>query len=396
MTSQELPKGYEVIKFGEIAQQCKESVDRENNSFDKYVEGGHMDSNNLRISRWGTFGDQYVGPAFHRIFRKGQILYGSRRTYLKKIAIADFDGITANTTFVIEPKINEKFYAPLLPFIMLSDSFTSYSVGKSKGSTNPYINWKDLCDFEIILPSIDRQKTVYKILSKSQEVVFRGGEVGAALEKASEIIVEGKISELDAVELSFEELLKAGDIIDIQDGNHGNDHPKASEYVEVGIPFVMASDLKNGVIDPDGCKKLPKKRTDSLRIGFSLPGDVLLSHKGTVGLVALAPEVKDYLMLTPQVTYYRLSPNGRVKPKYLEIIFKSSGFQKNLKALAAQSTRAYIGINAQKKIKVKVPSKEAQDEVILLWEALQAVKKKNTESKNMALSVAENIINGWA
>ena len=80
------------VKFGEVAKQLKESVDRDNNPFERYIEGGHLDSDTLRIERWGTFNDDYVGPAFHRIFRKGSILYGSRRTYLKKIAIADFDG----------------------------------------------------------------------------------------------------------------------------------------------------------------------------------------------------------------------------------------------------------------------------------------------------------------
>ncbi len=99
MRDKDRSKGWAVVSFGSIAEQCKESVDRDNNPFERYVEGGHMDSETLRIKRYGTFSDDYVGPAFHRIFRKGQVLYGSRRTYLKKVAVADFEGITANTTF---------------------------------------------------------------------------------------------------------------------------------------------------------------------------------------------------------------------------------------------------------------------------------------------------------
>lgn len=171
MTEKQLPKGWHRFAFGEVAKQCRESSSRDDGVFDKYIEGGHMDSNKLNISRWGVFGDHYVGPAFHRVFRKGQILYGSRRTYLRKIAIASFDGITANTTFVIEPVELEGFFSPLLPFVMLSENFTKHSVSKSKGSTNPYVSWRDLCDFKFALPDIDKQKAIYEALNKKQESI---------------------------------------------------------------------------------------------------------------------------------------------------------------------------------------------------------------------------------
>jgi type I restriction enzyme, S subunit len=155
------------VYFGDIAKQCKESVDRENNPFERYVEGGHMDSECLTIKRWGVFGDHYIGPVFHRIFRKGQILYGSRRTYLKKVAVADFDGITSNTTFIIEPINSEIMLPELLPFLMLSDGFTKHSVQNSKGSTNPYINWSDIANYEFSLPPIEEQKKLVLVLSAS-------------------------------------------------------------------------------------------------------------------------------------------------------------------------------------------------------------------------------------
>jgi len=169
LSEKQIKDGWQIVKFGEIAKQCKESVDRENNPFERYVEGGHMDTENLRITRWGEFGDHYVGPAFHRIFRKGQILYGSRRTYLKKVAVAEFDGITANTTFVIEPQKPEILLPGLLPFLMLSEDFTNHSVLNSKGSTNPYINWGDIAKYEFPLPPIDRQKEILEVLEKLED-----------------------------------------------------------------------------------------------------------------------------------------------------------------------------------------------------------------------------------
>ena len=88
------------------------------------------------------------------------ILNSSNSRYLKKVAVADFSGICANTTFVFESKDHSIFDQRLLPFIMLSDSFTSWSISKSKGSTNPYVLFSDLADYEFDLPSLEEQKVL--------------------------------------------------------------------------------------------------------------------------------------------------------------------------------------------------------------------------------------------
>ena len=147
-----------MVKFGNIVRDVKINVDRSNNPYKHYVAGDHMDSEDLTIHRHGDFATDDVGPAFTRIFKPGQILYGSRRTYLKKIAVADFSGICANTTFVLESKNETVFLTRLLPFIMLSESFTRWSIAHSKGSTNPYVLFSDLADYEFDLPPIEEQR----------------------------------------------------------------------------------------------------------------------------------------------------------------------------------------------------------------------------------------------
>lgn len=146
------------VRFGDVVNDIKVNVDRQNNPYDIYVAGDHMDSEDLTLHRWGSFASDDVGPAFIRIFKPGQVLYGSRRTYLKKIVVAPFEGITANTTFVLETKNEDEFSQRLLPFIMLSDDFTEWSIRKSKGSTNPYVLFSDLADYEFDLPSPEEQR----------------------------------------------------------------------------------------------------------------------------------------------------------------------------------------------------------------------------------------------
>ena len=148
------------VKFGDVVKDVKINIDRLNNPYEYYVAGDHMDSEDLTIHRKGCFTTDDVGPAFIRVFKPGQILYGSRRTYLKKIAVADFEGVCANTTFDFETKDPHAFEQRLLPFIMLSKDFTTWSIAKSKGSTNPYVLFSDLADFEFELPPLEEQKVL--------------------------------------------------------------------------------------------------------------------------------------------------------------------------------------------------------------------------------------------
>ncbi len=151
-------------RFGDIVRDVKENVDRNNNPYEYYIAGDHMDTDELHLLRRGVFAENDVGPAFIRIFKPGQVLYGSRRTYLRKVAVADFEGVTANTTFVLESKDESILLQRLLPFIMQSDRFIKHSILRSKGSTNPYVLFSDLADYEIDLPDVERQANLADIL----------------------------------------------------------------------------------------------------------------------------------------------------------------------------------------------------------------------------------------
>jgi type I restriction enzyme S subunit len=146
----------------------------------------------------------------------------------------------------------------------------------------------------------------------------------------------------------------------IEDGNHGELHPKAKDYVSDGIAFVMANNIRNGSVNLDNCKKLPPSITDKLRIGFAKTGDVLLTHKGTIGEVGIVPEVSPYIMLTPQVTMYRIANAEVISNTFLKIIFSSPFFQYSIKSVSKQATRDYVGITRQKELIVPLPPAREQ------------------------------------
>lgn len=152
--------------------------------------------------------------------------------------------------------------------------------------------------------------------------------------------------------------LVAGGVLDRpMDGNHGELHPKKSDFVAVGIPFIMASDLVDGRVDTQNCAFISKEMARSLRKGFARAGDVLISHKATMGRTAIIGEIDtDYVMLTPQVTYYRVTDTSKLEPRFLKYYFDSREFQTLFGAWGNQgSTRSYLGIGAQLDLPAVVP-----------------------------------------
>ncbi len=163
--------GWTRVAFGDVVRKVNDKVDPWDSGLERYVAGEHMDTDDLRIRRWGLIGDDYLGPAFHMRFKPGHVLYGSRRTYLRKVALADFEGITANTTFVLETKDPARLMPELLPFRMQTEAVHSYSIKHSNGSVNPYINFSDLEAFEFLLPPIQEQARLVETLVASRDSV---------------------------------------------------------------------------------------------------------------------------------------------------------------------------------------------------------------------------------
>ena len=82
-----------------------------------------------------------------------------------------------------------------------------------------------------------------------------------------EILTKIGIKDLSFDFLTISQLVKRGIIEKPLDGNHGEIHPKSEDFVNSGIPFIMASDINNGAVDYINCKFITKKQADNLRKG---------------------------------------------------------------------------------------------------------------------------------
>ena len=152
-----------MVYFGDIAEERRETIKTKPENC-PIVGLEHITPGDIRLSNW----DNGVENSFTKVFRKGDILFGRRRAYLKKAAVAPFDGICSGDITTIKAK-EDKILPELLPFIVQNDAFFDFAVGKSAGSLSPRVKWEHLKTYQLNLPSMEEQKRLVKILMAAEE-----------------------------------------------------------------------------------------------------------------------------------------------------------------------------------------------------------------------------------
>jgi len=164
MTKSSLPKGWRLVKFGEVVDSMKETTrDPESIGLERVVGLDHMDPESLPLKRWDNFSDLHEGTTFTRVFRAGQVLFGKRRAYQRKVSLPDFDGICSGDILVFQPK-NEELRPEFLPYLVQSDGFFEHALGTSAGSLSPRTKWQELAKYEFALPPKDEQQRMAELI----------------------------------------------------------------------------------------------------------------------------------------------------------------------------------------------------------------------------------------
>jgi type I restriction enzyme, S subunit len=165
-------KDWTRVRFGDIAEQINERVDDPNAAgVDRYVGLEHLDPGSLRVTRWGS-PDEVSAQKLR--FHPGDIIFGKRRAYQRKVAVADFEGICSAHAMVLRER--EGAITPgFLVHFMASNSFMDRAIQISVGSLSPTINWSTLRDQEFDLPPVETQaRTLALLLQSTNYLVLRG------------------------------------------------------------------------------------------------------------------------------------------------------------------------------------------------------------------------------
>ena len=264
------------------------------------------------------------------------------------------------------------------------------------GSVRGGITWDDLCRIKLPVPSYARQcEIVESYRAITDRIALKRAENDNLAAQCSCVMYDQYRSDAQNgnpwTKYTVQDLIDKKYIDPPMDGNHGELHPKASDYVATGIPFVMANNLSDGFVDLSQCAFITEKQAKTLRKGFARPDDVLLTHKATLGRTAIVPEGYEYIILTPQVTYYRVHKG--LSNVYLRYYFESSYFQSTLEAFAGGgSTRAYIGITKQCGLPVYLPCESSMNILTYSLSQIERVRLLNQTEIQQLIDARNTLI----
>ena len=147
-------------KFGDLVYNITEKRSPVAGDEELYIGLEHLDSGSLRVTRWGS---KVALKGDKLIMQKGDILFGRRNTYLRRVAIAPHDGLFSAHGMILRAK-TERINSEYLPFFIASDYFMDEAIRISVGSLSPTVNWKELKELEFTIPTLEVQEKLAKTL----------------------------------------------------------------------------------------------------------------------------------------------------------------------------------------------------------------------------------------
>lgn len=340
-----LPEGWRRVRFGDVVRQVKQTTkDPESDGLTRIVGLEHLDSESLSLRRWHELEQLPDGTSFTRIFRAGQVLFGKRRAYQRKVAVADFDGVCSGDILVFEPS-GEEMLDEFLPYVVQSDGFLDHALGTSAGSLSPRTKWQELAKYEFPLPPREQQWKRVELL-QATDGMLRAHE--SACEKAlslAEAVIEAAAS--------LAEWAQLGEVL-VEPPRNGYTISPSAEDTGTWSLTVGSASLTG--YSPYGRKWIvPPANAEKYLVA---PGDVFVTRSNTIERVGLPLRVPPG---EPAELYYsdllmRLRPNRNlISQRVLENYLRSSRARSFMQSIAAGTSASMKKINARNLKRLPVP-----------------------------------------
>lgn len=353
------------VRLGDVVENINDFFDRNAGTPVRYVAGEHIDEGNLEVRRCGQTSDDLVPPTFNRLFKAGDVLFHSRN--IKKLARPDFDGLTGEKLFVLRTKDKTELMQDFLPFLLQGEHFGTYVQERWAGSTNKFLNKTPLMAYEFLLPPIEEQRKVVKVLSAAQENV---NAYAAALAAANQVLRSGLVATFAAdgfspatSEMTVSSvragwsLVAAADLC-IAPITKGATPSGATGPVETGIPFLkvynltfdgaLAFEIDPTFISSDAhSKELARSKVQS--------GDVLMNIVGPpLGKVSIVPADFPSANINQAIARFRL--HEKIPPRYFAAYLLSDWAQRWLISRSKKTSgQQNLTLELCQKLPVPVP-----------------------------------------
>jgi type I restriction enzyme, S subunit len=195
--------------------------------------------------------------------------------------------------------------------------------------------------------------------------------------------------------LTVAELQTSGHLL-VEDGNHGEYRPRPDEFVDSGVSFIRAADMADGRVLFESAAFINEVANARIRKGRGKPGDVLLSHKGTVGKVALVPKGCPNYVCSPQTTFWRVLNDAAIDRRYLFAYLQSQDFKNQLASRKGETDMAdYVSLTAQRQLTVPLPGIEVQRAIgaqsSMLFDRISLLRDTNATLE----AIAQALFKSW-
>lgn len=360
------------VTFGDVVQEVRTTIkDPKGEGIERVVGLEHIETENIHLSKWASIEED---TTFTKGFKKGHVLFGRRRAYLKKAAQAGFDGICSGDITVMEAK--DELLPELLPFLVCNDKFFDYAVKHSAGGLSPRTKFKDLANYEFLIPPKDQQAKLAELLWAADEVVESHL---LALQKV-ESLTHSYRSEVFGRSTWPRKKLK--DLFSVQLGKMLS--PKAKQGIN-SFPYLANANVQWDTFSLEKVNEMDFSEKDQEK--FSLKnGDLLVCEGGDVGRSAIWRGE-----ITPcyyQKALHRLRPltdlSSEVMLQFM-IWAKSAGV---FTGHTGHSTIAHLTAVMLKELNVPVPPKNEIGKI----EDQFATFKNSTVASHEALCQSSNLL----
>ena len=334
------------VKLGDVAREYKSTV-REAEGL-PIVGLEHLLPGEITLTQWSDDTD----TTFTKGFKKGQMLFGRRRAYLKKAAVAPFDGICSGDITVIEA-IPEKLSPDLLPFIIQNDRLFDFAVEKSAGSLSPRVKWEHLKNYEFELPEMEHQRALVDLLW----AMTRTKKAYQELVKKTDELVKSQFIEMfgDPTDnpkgwpvLSFDEVASI-------DANMTTDYERYANYPHIGIDSI---EKDTGTLF--GYRTVKEDNVISGKYVFGPQHIIYSKIRPALNKVALP----DFEGLCSADAYPILPKEGICIKEFLAHVLRSDYFLRYILAFSGRSQMPKVNRKQIAGFKFPVPPIDQQEEFV--------------------------------
>ena len=373
MIERDLKPGWKVWRFEQMATNVNVRIDNPSESGVEYYVGlEHLDPDSLRIRRWGTPDDV---EATKLMFKSGDIIFGRRRAYQRKLGVAEFDGICSAHAMVLRAK-PDVVLPEFLPFFMQSDLFMSRAVEISVGSLSPTINWKTLAVQRFVLPPIDEQARLVHLLQAIERTIEAHQEVG----KSSGQLVRSLLA--DVLGRSWP-VVELGSVV--QETQYGLSLNAGSDGQ---YPMLRMMNIEDGLCVENDIKyaDLSEKDFEAYRL---VDGDVLFNRTNSYELVGRTGvyELEGDHVFASYLVRIKTVPE-KLEPKFLTLYLNSDFGRRQVLAYATKAV-SQANVNASNLLRVRLPlpplevQKQLLEEIACTKSAERAAMLRRSSAEEM-------------